>query len=108
MKTKGPLAQAYFQDGLFYLEVGSIIRPAAAKSQLKEVQAALLRRDKLIKSLLVEKKIRACADPDSYEVVYPLSFKSPSTMALFVLGRNANGWTEFVGLDELRESPESE
>ena len=108
LKTKGPLAQAYFQDGLFYLEVGSIIRPAAAKSQLKEVQAALLRRDKLIKSLLVEKKIRACADSDSYEVIYPLSFKSPSTMALFVLGRNANGWTEFVGLDELRESPESE
>lgn len=106
LRGKGPSAQAYFQDGEFYLEVGSIIRPSATKAE--SMRSTMDRRELQIEQLLAEKKIRACADPDSYEVVYPLSFKSPSTMALFVLGRNANGWTEFVGLDELRESPESE
>ena len=99
----GPVAQAYFQDGLFYLEKGSIIRPTAAKSQLEQVKASMARRDEQIKSLLEGSKIRSTQEEGYYEVMYPLSFKTPSAMALFVLGRNANGWTEFVGIDELRK-----
>lgn len=103
LRATGPVAQAYFQDGLFYLEKGSIIRPAVAKSQLKQVKASMARREEQIKSLLGGGKIRSAEEEGFYEVMYPLSFKTPSAMALFVLGRNANGWTEFVGIDELRE-----
>lgn len=103
LRATGPSALAYFQDGLFYLEKGSIIRPTVAKSQLKQVKVSMARREELIKFLLDGKKIRSGKEDGYYEVMYPLSFKTPSAMALFVLGRNANGWTEFVGIDELRE-----
>ena len=107
LRGKGPSAQAYFQDGEFYLEVGSIIRPSATKAE--SMRSTMDRRELQIEQLFAEKKIAPSKDDRHYyEVLYPLSFKSPSTMALFVLGRSANGWTEFVGLDELRESPASE
>ena len=89
------------------MEVGSIIRPSATKAE--SMRSTMDRRELQIEQLLAEKKIAPSKDDGRYyEVLYPLSFKSPSTMALFVLGRSANGWTEFVGLDELRESPASE
>lgn len=107
LRGKGPSAQAYFQDGEFYLEVGSIIRPSATKAE--SMKSAIDRREEQIGLLLAEKKIAPSKDDGRYyEVLYPLSFKSPSTMAFFVLGRSANGWTEFVGIKELRDSPVSE
>ena len=107
LRGKGPSAQAYFQDGEFYLEVGSIIRPSATKAE--SMRSTMDRRELQIEQLLAEKKIAPSKDDAHYyEVLYPLSFKSPSTMAVFVLGRSANGWTEFVGIKELRDSPVSE
>lgn len=104
LKVKGPLAYAYFQDGLFYLEVGSIIRPVSDKSQLKELPNILLNREKQIQLLLSEKKIAPCEDDGYYKVLYPLSFRSPSMMAAFILGYNANGWRTFDGIEELRDT----
>ena len=107
LRGKGPSAQAYFQEGKFYLEVGSIIRPSATKSE--SMKSIMDRRKQQIAQLLAEKKIAPSKDDDRcYEVLYPLSFKSPSTMAVFVLGRSANGWDEFVGIEELRDIPDSE
>lgn len=107
LRGKGPSAQAYFQEGKFYLEVGSIIRPSATKSE--SMKSIIDRRKQQIVQLLAEKKIAPSKDDDRcYEVLYPLSFKSPSTMAVFVLGRSANGWDEFVGIEELRDIPDSE
>lgn len=107
LRGKGPSAQAYFQEGKFYLEVGSIIRPSATKSE--SMKSIIDRRKQQIAQLLAEKKIAPSKDDDRcYEVLYPLSFKSPSTMAVFVLGRSANGWDEFVGIEELRDIPDSE
>ena len=108
LKGKGPSAQAYFQDGLFYLDVGSIIRPASGKSQPKELSNVLLNREKRIQLLLSEGKIAPCEDDCYYKVLYPLSFRSPSMMAVFVLGYNANGWKTFDGIKELRDTPDSE
>ena len=108
LKGKGPSAQAYFQDGLFYLDVGSIIRPVSGKSQTKELSNVLLNREKRIQLLLSEGKIAPCEDDGYYKVLYPLSFRSPSMMAVFVLGYNANGWKTFVGIEELRDIPDSE
>lgn len=107
LRGKGPSAQAYFQEGKFYLEVGSIIRPSATKSE--SMKSIMDRRKQQIVQLLAEKKIAPSKDDDRcYEVLYPLSFKSPSTMAVFVLGRSANGWDEFLGIEELRDIPDSE
>ena len=107
LRGKGPSAQAYFQEGKFYLEVGSIIRPSATKSE--SMKSIIDRRKQQIAQLLAEKKIAPSKDDDRcYEVLYPLSFKSPSTMAVFVLGRSANGWDEFLGIEELRDIPDSE
>lgn len=106
LKGKGPSAQAYFQDGLFYLDVGSTIRPATAKSE--SMKATLQRREKQLQSLLAEGKIAPAQEPGCYEVLYPLSFNSPSMMAVFILGRSANGWDEFLGISELRDTPNSE
>ena len=107
LRGKGPSAQAYFQEGKFYLEVGSIIRPSATKSE--SMKSIMDRRKQQIAQLLAEKKIAPSKDDDRcYEVLYPLSFKSPSTMAAFILGRSANGWDEFVGIEELRDIPDSE
>lgn len=107
LRGKGPSAQAYFQEGKFYLEVGSIIRPSATKSE--SMKSIIDHRKQQIAQLLAEKKIAPSKDDDRcYEVLYPLSFKSPSTMAVFVLGRSANGWDEFVGIEELRDIPDSE
>ena len=107
LRGKGPSAQAYFQEGKFYLEVGSIIRPSATKSE--SMKSIMDRRKQQIAQLLAEKKIAPSNDDDRcYDVLYPLSFKSPSTMAVFVLGRSANGWDEFVGIEELRDIPDSE
>lgn len=108
LKGKGPSAQAYFQDGLFYLDVGSIIRPVSGKSQPKELPNVLLNREKRIQLLLSEGKIAPCEDDGYYKVLYPLSFRSPSMMAVFVLGYNANGWKTFDGIKELRDTPDSE
>ena len=108
LKGKGPSAQAYFQDGLFYLDVGSIIRPVSGKSQTKELSNVLLNREKRIQLLLSEGKIAPCEDDGYYKVLYPLSFRSPSMMAVFVLGYNANGWKTFDGIKELRDTPDSE
>lgn len=108
LKGKGPSAQAYFQDGLFYLDVGSIIRPVSGKSQPKELPNVLLNREKRIQLLLSEGKIVPCEDDGYYKVLYPLSFRSPSMMAVFVLGYNANGWKTFDGIKELRDTPDSE
>ena len=108
LKGKGPSAQAYFQDGLFYLDVGSIIRPVSGKSQPKELPNALLNREKRIQLLLSEGKIAPCEDDGYYKVLYPLSFRSPSMMAVFVLGYNANGWKTFDGIKELRDTSDSE
>ena len=108
LKGKGPSAQAYFQDGLFYLDVGSTIRPMSDKSQLKELPNILLNREKKIQLLLSEGKIAPCEDDGYYKVLYPLSFRSPSMMAVFVLGYNANGWKTFDGIKELRDTPDSE
>lgn len=107
LRGKGPSAQAYFQEGKFYLEVGSIIRPSATKSE--SMKSIIDHRKQQIAQLLAEKKIAPSKDDDRcYEVLYPLSFKSPSTMAVFVLGRSANGWDEFVGIEELRDTPDFE
>lgn len=108
LKGKGPSAQAYFQDGLFYLDVGSIIRPVSGKSQPKELSNVLFNREKRIQLLLSEGKIAPCEDDGYYKVLYPLSFRSPSMMAVFVLGYNANGWKTFDGIKELRDTPDSE
>ena len=108
LKGKGPSAQAYFQDGLFYLDVGSIIRPVSDKSQLKELPNILLNREKQIQLLLSEGKIEPYEDHGYYKVLYPLSFRSPSMMAVFILGYNANGWRTFDGIEELRDTPDSE
>ena len=105
LKGKGPSAQAYFQDGLFYLDVGSTIRPMSDKSQLKELPNILLNREKKIQLLLSEGKIAPCEDDGYYKVLYPLPFSSPSMMAVFILGYNANGWRTFDGIEELRDTP---
>ena len=72
------------------------------------MKATLQRREKQLQSLLAEGKIAPAQEPGCYEVLYPLSFNSPSMMAVFILGRSANGWDEFLGIRELRDTPDSE
>lgn len=81
--------------GVFTVVAGSEIdmshKPGTNKRAVVTLQT--LREDCLAKGTLVQD------GEGKYRLTEPVSFSSPSSAAVFVLGGSANGWTEWVAAD---------
>ncbi|MGL4568501.1 MAG: DUF4357 domain-containing protein, partial [Fusobacteriaceae bacterium] len=86
--TKGPRASGSgkLRGEEFIVLKGS----SASKDQMPSVEKTNIRtREKLLKEGIIQE------DGDKYVFIENYCFSSPSSAAKFVLGRSANGWTEW-------------
>lgn len=105
--SKQGQALLYYEDGRYWIEVGATLPPLSAKtSQIKLLAQAQQKRKELLQSKQLE-----TTPNGGYRSLCPIPFNTPSAAAGFLIGRSANGWSSFVGLEELRpakEMPSSE
>lgn len=100
-----PTNRLFVKDGRYWLEVGGIIKPRITPSKNQKNQEIQEHQRQGILHYVEQGFLKELPD-GSHEICQPIPFKSPSAAGQFLSGRSCNGWDEFIGLEELRQSTE--
>lgn len=95
-------ASIYYKEGKYYLSIDSIVGPARSKGL--SWASKLKKRQDMVTMYWDQGYLQAESEADTYKVVQPIAFDSPSAVAEFVLGCSTNGRKAFEGIRELLSS----